>query len=237
MNKRHIKTSLTRNIPKPTEYVLAIDGEYKEWAYNEERAIENKGLWRESAFGVARETPLDLEIGTGNGFFFSERAARKPERLLLGVEIKYKPLIQTIRRARKLGSDNAKILRYNANYPEDLFFEGELNDVFIHFPDPWTKKTKKRLLNGLFLEKLYKLQKTGSLLEFKTDSRDYFDEAVQCFKNSPYKVVFLTYDLHNSEIKEGLFKTHFEQIFMKQNLPIHYISLQKLTAPKANSLV
>lgn len=230
MNKPEFqRLSYTKNIPKPTEYVLALDGECRDWAYNEERALEFKGQWREKAFS-APDKPLDLEIGTGNGIFFAHQAEQHPERSLIGIEIKYKPLIQSIRRALRAKCENARIMRYNAKFPEDLFAEKEIDNIYIHCPDPWTKKTKNRLLQISFLKKLIKLQKAGGLLEFKTDSRDYFDQAVDAFRKSEYEFEFLTYDLHNSEIKDQAFKTHFEQIFIKQGLPIHYALLKKPTA-------
>jgi len=64
----HIR--LTRNLPSPTAYAVALNGEYREDAYNEERAPEFKGKWRQDAFAVADDVPFDLEIGTGNGFYF-----------------------------------------------------------------------------------------------------------------------------------------------------------------------
>ncbi|MDZ4081330.1 MAG: hypothetical protein U1E10_00210, partial [Bdellovibrionales bacterium] len=81
----------TKSLPNPTEYVLALTGEYRDWAYDEERAKENRGVWRK-LFGarspeVSNETPMDLEIGTGNGYFFAHRAITCPDRLLVGMEL------------------------------------------------------------------------------------------------------------------------------------------------------
>ena len=112
---------LTKNLPKPTYYAAALDGEYSEFSYNEERAVTYKGFWREKAFLSELDSPLDLEIGTGNGFYFAHHAQAYPERLLLGIELKYKPLIQSIRRALRQESKNARIARYNANFIWELF--------------------------------------------------------------------------------------------------------------------
>ncbi|MGK3947075.1 hypothetical protein ABK046_52985, partial [Streptomyces caeruleatus] len=75
------------------------DNEFKDFAFNEERCVFNKGLWRSDVFKVSETHPMDVEIGTGAGHHFAYRAALNPERLLVGLELKYKPLIQTIRRA------------------------------------------------------------------------------------------------------------------------------------------
>lgn len=252
--------SRTRGLKKPTYYVQALLGEFSEFAFDEERVLELKGQWRSLAFASNRDKAegqsqeqrnlsshsgaedvsyplfenhaLDLEIGTGNGLHFAHRAINQPQRLLVGLELKYKPLIQAIRRALRAGAVNARMARYNAVYLDDIFAPDELNDVFIHFPDPWAKTEghkKHRLIQDHFLERLYRLQKKGGAVFFKTDSRDYFDWAVEHFKQSSYQLVDECYDLHNSQFANDNFITHFESLFLKQGLPIYYLRAIKLS--------
>jgi tRNA (guanine-N7-)-methyltransferase len=177
--------SRTRDLPNPNEYVQALLGEYSPWAFDEEKAPTLRGEWRQE-FGAEADGALDLEIGTGNGFHFAWRAQQHPQRSLVGIELKYKPLIQTIRRARNNESENARMVRYNARLLRDLFADEELDNVFIHHPDPWPKKSQKkhRLIQPDFLEEMFALQKPGSFFEFKTDSDDYFDWAFRCSKRA-----------------------------------------------------
>lgn len=223
---RRPRMALTRDLRRPTEYVQMLNGEFSRWAFNEERAPLLKGLWREE-FGVGAEHPLDLEIGTGNGYFFAHLAEKNQDRSLLGIELKFKPLIQSIRRALRNGAINARIARYDAARLEDLFMPGELNNVYIHHPDPWLKKRqwKHRLIQTEFLDELHALTRTGSFVDFKTDSRDYFEWAVPLFKNSKFELTRETWDLHKSEWASENFVTHFETIFLKKGQPIHYARL------------
>ncbi len=220
--------ALTRNLRRPTEYVTMLNGEYSDWAFNEERAPRLKSKWREE-FAVSSEHPLDLEIGTGNGYFFAHLANTNPERALVGIELKFKPLIQSIRRAVRGGAKNARIIRYDAVRLDDLFATGELNNVYIHHPDPWLKKRqwKHRLIQTEFLVELYRLMRPGSFVDFKTDSRDYFEWAVPLFKASPFMLARETWDLHKSEWQSENFVTHFETIFLNKGQPIHYARLTK----------
>ena len=222
------QVSRTRELPKPTESVPALLGEFSPWAFDEEKAPTLKGGWRDE-FQVGGTDPVDLEIGTGNGFHFAWRAEQNPDRSLVGIELKYKPLIQTIRRARKNDSSNARMLRYNARLLKDLFEPGELDNVFVHHPDPWPKKSQKkhRLIQPEFLEELYALQKPGSFFEFKTDSEDYFDWALPMFEKSQYEVEGSTRDLHNSEFASRNFVTHFESLFLRKGQPIYYAFMWK----------
>lgn len=223
-----LQLTRTKDIPDPNIYILALQNEYAPWAFDEERSPKFKGNWR-SEFDVPEDHPLDLEIGTGNGFHFGHQALSHPERCLVGIELKYKPLIQSIRRVVREGGTNARICRYNARLVKDLFAENELNDVYIHFPDPWEKKnrTKHRLVQDDFLKDLFHSQQSGSKIYFKTDSRDYFDWALEKFEKSPYRVEGHSFDLHSSEWAEKNFPTHFEKLFLRKGLPIHYAELLK----------
>jgi tRNA (guanine-N7-)-methyltransferase len=223
------RMALTRNLRRPTAYVQMLNEDFSKWALNEERAPLYKGSWREQAFQVDSTHPLDLEIGTGNGYHFAHMAQLSPERAVLGIEIKFKPLIQSIRRALRTGATNARILRYDANRLEDLFQQGELNNVYIHHPDPWLKKRqwKHRLIQTDFLKELHQMMRPGCFMDFKTDSRDYFEWSMDYFKNSPFQLERESWDLHSSPWQAENFVTQFERIFLAQGLPIHYARLAK----------
>lgn len=223
------RISITSKLPKPNAYVQALDGEYRDYAFNEERVVLNKGNWRDSIFKVPHEAPIDLEIGTGNGTHFAHYAAKNPNRCLVGFELKYKPLIQTIRRVVDVGGKNARIARYHGQNIDEVFAIGELNNVFIHFPDPWVtpKKPNKRIVSRHFLNRLFEIQRPGSFVEFKTDSRDYFLWALEEIAQTPYQQILKTLNLHQSGLVPDNFVTTFERIFIRQDIEINYIKLQK----------
>lgn len=223
------RLSATRSLPYPTEYVKDLNGKYAKFAFDEERAIQLKGQWRAKSFEVAADYPMDLEIGTGNGTHFAHLAKSSPDRALVGIEIKYKPLIQSIRRALGEDSQNARIVRYDASHLDDIFELGELNNVFIHHPDPWPRKRswKHRLIQDEFLSKLHVLMRAGSYLNFKTDSEDYFDWSMERFRRGPFRLSRETRDLHLSEWQDENFVTQFETIFLRKGQPIFYARLER----------
>ena len=216
------KISLTKNIKYPNHYVQAL---YKEeWAFDEEEAPSYKGKWR-TLFNKNLSNSLHLEIGCGNGKHFSDLCLKQNQDCFLAIEIKYKPLIQTIKRVRKNKSINGRVIRYNARWIDNLFTAGELNNIYIHFPDPWLKKRrskKHQLIQPDFCQQLYHIQKTNSILEFKTDSADYFEQSLKTFKKAGYTLKKHSRDLYKKEppLIENL--SQFELIFFKQNIPIHY---------------
>ena len=230
--KRRPKINITRTLPKQNAYTLALDNEFKDFAFNEERAPLNKKKWRSEVFHCVETAFLDLEIGTGSGMHFAYHANKFPERYLVGIELKYKPLIQSIRRARVKGLKNSAICRYHAFNVDLLFAQQELNNVYIHFPDPWVtpRKPKNRVVNQTILNELYDMQRPSSFLEFKTDSREYFLWSLDEIKQTKYKIEYQTLNLSAEETiyKQNNFQTSFEKIFVNQGIEINYIKLIKV---------
>ena len=219
----------TKKIPFPNQYVKQLFGEYSQWAFDEDQAPIYRGAWRSKIFKVDDKTPLDLEIGTGNGFHFGNRAIKNQDRMLLGIELKFKPLIQSVRRPLREGKTNARMIRYNAHKIFDLFSQEEINHVFIHFPDPWElgPQWKHRLITDEFLDKLYSIQRPGSFIEFKTDSSNYFKWSLTRFMRSKYVPQEITTDLHKSNLFPENFITAFEDIFIRKGLSINFARFVK----------
>lgn len=230
-NQRRPQINSTRLLPNQNAYTLALNNEFKSYAFDEERAPLNKSKWRSEVFKCEDAKPVDVEIGTGAGMHFAHRANKNLERNLVGLELKYKPLIQSIKRAQVLGARNSAICRYHAFNIDLLFEKNEINDVFIHFPDPWTtpRKPKNRVVNAQILNGIYEMQREGSFLEFKTDSREYFLWALEEIKQTKYKIEFQTLNLYSEGGKYFAenFPTTFEKIFVRQGIEINYIKLVK----------
>lgn len=226
------RLSLTKNILNPTEYVKALADECANWAFNEEEAPSFKGVWREKVFNAFPDTLLNLEIGPGNGLHFSRICQENPTQKFLAVELKYKPLIQTVRRLKKQGLSNGRGLRYNAVLLDHLFKPLELNHIYIHFSDPWPKKRqrKHRLITEDFAKKTYTLQRPGSILEIKTDNQTYLLESKHIFKESGYTVRKYTRNLYPASPEDQEFfqnLSQFELLFVKKNIPVGLLKLEK----------
>ena len=225
---RRPQIARTRTLPKPNIYILMLENELSDYAFNEERAPFFKGLWRD-VFKIDGQAPLDLEIGTGNGVHFQHYLKQHPTRNLLGIELKYKPLIQTIRGAVRQGSFNGRVVRYHALNIDELFVPNEVDNVFVHFPDPWIapRKPQNRVMNARVLNILFEIQRPGSFLEFKTDSREYFLWALEEIRRTKFKIELSTLDLHAEISEVPRLMTGFERIFVRKGVPINYLRLIK----------
>lgn len=222
-----IQISLTKDIRFPNHYIQAIYNEYKREVLDEATAPKHKGQWRQF-FSQDDSALLHLEIGPGNGKHFAQLCLKQKKDCFLSIELKYKALIQTARRIKKNNSKNGRVIRYNARLIEQIFEDQELNNIYIHFPDPWMKKKKQKkhqLIQNEFCQSIYKLQKKGSFLDFKTDSEIYFHQSVKRFQTAGYKLERCNLNLHKNQIPEKGFMnslSQFELLFFQKQIPIQW---------------
>lgn len=205
--------------------------EYKGRALDEPTALQHKGRWRK-LFKKSDQTPLHLEIGPGNGKHFAGLCLKHKEHCFLAVELKYKALNQTAGRLDRRLCQNGAVIRYDAGFIDEIFAEGELDNVYILFPDPWIKKRrqqKRRLINAEFCRKLYKLTRPGSFLEFKTDSEDYFHQSLKCLEEAGYQKQESCQDFYQTLGQAPLIEdlSWFEQVFYQKRIPVRYASLRR----------
>ena len=222
-----LQINKTKHIKFPNKYIQSLYNDFKEWAFDEESASHWRGQWRKSVFQTSKDSLLHLEIGPGTGNHFSQLCFNHPKEYFVAIELKYKPLIQTIIKTRTLDCYNGRMIRHNAKLLDCLFKKKELNNIYIHFPDPWpkTKHKKNRLITNDFVQKLKSVQKSNSLLEFKTDSRNYFLKSVAIFNNFGYEQIKYSENLYeNQKINKKKLETlsQFELIFFQKQLPIYY---------------
>lgn len=210
-----------------TNPYIPMMAEFGPYIVDETLAGKNHGQWRQ---GPTRDYEhLDVEIGTGNGFHLSHRARTFPDRTIVGFEIKFKTVVQSIRRCTRLNCENARMIKADARNLKNFFANDEIDQLFIHFPDPWPKprQQKNRLLNSQFLETTYDVIKPGGLIEFKTDHFGYFQSAARAASNSKFDMIFYSEDLHQSLHKDQNYVTQFESLFLRQRLPIYLFLLRK----------
>lgn len=219
---------MKQTVCKTNPYVPLMYNQYTDWSFDK-TATKNKGLWRSHVFKCKGSVAVDLEIGTGNGFHFAHLCQKHPERKIIGLELKYKTTVQSIRRSLRGGCTNGRMIRFPAEKISELFKKEEINNVYIHFPDPWPKKRhfKKRLIQSVFIKDIFSVMKPGCFLEFKTDDFNYFRQSVNIFKKSSFEINFFSEDLHRSFRKNKNFITHFESLFMKKRQPVFYCRLKK----------
>lgn len=198
---------------------------------------EYAGRWK-TAF--KKEQPLVLEIGCGKGGFAGQFALLHPDINIIALDIKIDMLgvgrRTIVRLFEEQGKsqdeiDNILLVKYNVEQLDNIIKpEDKIERLFINFCNPWPrKKHKKRRLTYYKKLEMYKsFLQPDAEIRFKTDDDELFDESIEYFEQSGYKITYLTRDLHNSGVEDNIMTEH-EKMFSDEGIKIKYlIAKQKL---------
>lgn len=146
-------------------------------------AIE-PGQWQDRYF--LSPGRIGLDIGCGKGEFVAALARLHPSRFYLGVEIRtaiattYFPLFADL--------SNLALLCGNINLSLPAMCGGiELDEVYINFPDPYSRKQslkKRRIVTPEFAKNLHSAMKSQAILFIQTDDRDLFNDMAALLTHS-----------------------------------------------------
>ena len=178
----------------------------------------HKGAWR-NLKPDCRE--LWVEVGCGKGKFTAETAQANPEVLLIAVERCREAMVVAMEKAQAMGLSNVFFIDMDVANMEDIFAPGEIDRLFINFPDPWPRKknAKRRLTYRTFLEKYCHVVRENGEIHFKTDNAPLFEFSLEEFAACGLEVKNLTRDLH----KDGIvgIMTGYEEKFYGLGTPIN----------------
>lgn len=179
-----------------------------------------RGHWQD-AFPSAQ--PLVIEIGSGRGRWLYTAAKRYPENNYLGVDVVPEIIMDAIdEHANKIEApQQVRFLWLNAEHLDEIFAPGEVNDIYLHFSDPWPKKrhAKRRLTHRAFLDIYDYILAENGTVHFKTDQKDFFDFSLEEFKESGWRLEDVTYDLY-ADLPDNNIATEYERRFHNRGIPI-----------------
>jgi tRNA (guanine-N7-)-methyltransferase len=181
---------------------------------------QQKGQWKK-LFG--NDHPLHVEIGMGKGKFILELAAANPQINYIGIEKYSSVLLRALEKRKESELGNLYLIRFDAEYLNDIFDRDEIDRIYLNFSDPWPKDrhAKRRLTSKEFLSKYDQCLKRDGEVIFKTDNRILFDFSVEEAAVAGWKLKEVTYDLHHSDYLDGNVMTEYEERFSALGNPIH----------------
>ncbi|MDE6488651.1 MAG: tRNA (guanosine(46)-N7)-methyltransferase TrmB, partial [Paramuribaculum sp.] len=113
------------------------------WARLQQSGFPLKGRWHEDFFHNDR--PIILELGCGKGEYTVGLAGANPDANYIGIDIKGARMWTGASQAKKRNMTNVAFLRTDIELLPEVFGPGEVAEIWITFPDPQMKKTRKRL--------------------------------------------------------------------------------------------
>ena len=186
-----------------------------------------KGKWKEF---FKNSNPITLELACGKGEYTIGLAGLYPGRNFIGIDIKGNRIWRGAKTAMDKDLHNAAFLRTEIEKLIDYFDAGEINEIWITFPDPQLRlsKMKKRLTHPKFL-RLYQyiLQKDG-LINLKTDSPDLYQFTKAVINLFGLQVLADYEDIYSEQYldEELLIQTHYEKLDIAQSNKVHYLQFR-----------
>lgn len=172
-----------------------------------------------------------LELGCGRGTYTVALAERLPEARLVGVDLKGARLWHGAKKALELGLKNVTFLRSAIQALPAFFAPGEVDELWITFPDPHPTEgnERRRLTSPRFLALYLPLLKKGGRIHLKTDNEALFRYSVASFAKMGLEQELLYEDLHREAPADSLLRevrTQYEEIYLKKGQPIFYVCVR-----------
>ena len=115
---------------------------------------------------------ITLELACGKGEYAVNLARLYPQKNFIGVDVKGNRIYIGAKKCLAENLTNAAFLRTQIGMLPDYFTAGEVEEIWITFPDPQlrTAHAKKRLSHPRFLRLYQQVLKPGGYIHLKTDS-------------------------------------------------------------------
>jgi tRNA (guanine-N7-)-methyltransferase len=188
--------------------------------------LKIKGNWCSDYF--KNSNPITVELACGRGEYTIGLAEKFPQRNHVGVDIKGDRIWKGSGWAIEKNLKNVGFLRTNVLMLMDFFQPGEIDELWITFPDPRPRKrdVKRRLTNPRFLEIYKPLIRPGGYLKFKTDNTALFNYTLEELSlRDDIDDLRYTHDLYADDMRPECWdiKTRYEEMFTAKGESIKYL--------------
>jgi tRNA (guanine-N7-)-methyltransferase len=183
------------------------------------------GKWSGEFF--KNDHPLVLELACGKGEYTVNLARMFPARNFIGIDYKGNRIWRGAKTAIEEGINNVGFLRIQIENLTDYFAPGEVDEIWITFPDPQPQisREKKRLTSPRFIEMYKQVLKSGGIIHLKTDNDGLHAYTAEKIEELGLKLHIRTEDLYHSEFADEVLsiKTYYERKYLKDNKNINYL--------------
>lgn len=185
-----------------------------------------KGKWRSVHF--MNDNPITLELACGRGEYSVNLAKLFPEKNFIGVDIKGERIWKGSTEALEQKLNNVAFLRTPILLIGNFFEPGEVDEIWITFPDPRPRKRdiKRRLTSPRYLEIYKQLVVPGGYIRLKTDNTGLYHYSLEEAQGrNDISDLRFTDNLYESDLRPECFdiKTKYEQQFASKGETIKYL--------------
>ena len=176
--------------------------------------------------------PITLELACGKGEYAVGLGRLYPNRNFIGVDLKGNRIWVGAKKALQEQLKNVSFLRTQIDQLATYFSPGEVEEIWITFPDPQlrTSKAKKRLTHPKFLRLYQQFLVPGGCIHLKTDSPHLYQFTKTVIERYHCRLLMDDDDVYSKETvsDELKIKTHYESLDIAGSNRIHYL---KFTLP------
>lgn len=192
-----------------------------------------KGRWNRDFFNHTK--PIVLELGCGKGEYTVGLAQADSTRNYLGVDIKGARIYTGAKTVETEGIPNAGFLRTQVECLPSFFGPGEVEEIWITFPDPQLKKVNKRLTSTRFLGYYRRFMDGNGVVNLKTDSPFLYEYTLRLARLNGLEILDATDDLYAraGTCIEKEIKTFYEQQWLARGKTIKLLKFRIGSRPLA----
>ncbi|HLX93201.1 MAG TPA: tRNA (guanosine(46)-N7)-methyltransferase TrmB [Puia sp.] len=191
-----------------------------------------KGNWRHF-FG--NDKPLVLELACGKGEYAVGLAQIYPQKNFIGVDLKGNRIYVGAKKCLDENIPNVAFLRSQIDKIADYFTQGEVEEIWLTFPDPQLRKSraKKRLTHPRFLRLYQQILRPGGPIHLKTDSPVLFDFTLDVIDMYGLRLLESVDNVYGQPVisEELKIKTHYEGLDIAGSSRIHYLKFSLPAQP------
>lgn len=184
-----------------------------------------RGQWNEEIF--ENEHPIVLELACGKGEYTIFNAERNSDKNYIGIDLKGNRIWKGAKYALKNDLSNVRFLRMLIDHLADYFEKGEVDEIWITFPDPHLRgsRSKQRLTSSKFLEIYRQVLKPGGRIHLKTDSDELFGFTLETIEEEGCEIIKKVDDVYGEEPDNEVLthQTYYEKKHLKAGKTIHYV--------------
>jgi tRNA (guanine-N7-)-methyltransferase len=191
-----------------------------------------KGNWHTF---FKNNNPITLELACGKGEYSVNLGREHKDKNYIGVDIKGNRIYTGAKAALTEGLANVGFLRIGIGQITNYFAPGEVDNIWIIFPDPFLRKgkAKNRLTHERFLALYQQILKPGARINLKTDSKELYDFTQEVVAEQKCTVHENIADIYGKGLATGplAIQTFYEKMHLLDNRTIYYISFSLPETP------
>ena len=186
-----------------------------------------RGRWREDYFH--NDHSIVLELGCGKGDYTLALARRNPNMNYIGIDRKGARLWRGCKDALEEQLANVAFLRITIDKLSDYFAPGEVDEIWVTFPDPQLKHERKRLVSPRFVGYYKAIMKDGGgVLNLKTDSRELYAYVCESAEGYGWQLLESVEDVYQEPCDPILteVQTFYERMWLTEGRTISYVKMK-----------